>query len=132
MVKTWLGTTGALSVPTSRLACFLSSPYTGAVTAFGPGQQAVECGRQKEGRQIRLLDQMLSRRDTQLSEGDSMNQERLNERLSRISTQWTMVFQAHEGPADAVARAQQQLLERYSGAAYRYLLGAVRDPDVAT
>ena len=63
--------------------------------------------------------------------GDVMDQERLNQRLSRISTQWTMVFQAHQGPADAVTRAQQHLLERYSGATYRYLLGAVRDPDVA-
>jgi RNA polymerase sigma-70 factor (ECF subfamily) len=30
-----------------------------------------------------------------------------------------------------VTRARHQLLQRYSGAAYRYLLGAVRDPDVA-
>jgi RNA polymerase sigma factor (sigma-70 family) len=61
-----------------------------------------------------------------------VEQRELNQRLSRISTQWTMVFQAHQGPADAVTKAQQQLLERYSGAAYRYLLGAVRDADVAT
>ena len=55
----------------------------------------------------------------------------LNERLSRISTQWMMVFQAHgEGETD-VSSAQRQLLERYSGAVYRYLLGAVRDADVA-
>src|SRR5438128_969371 len=60
-----------------------------------------------------------------------MDQVQLHQRLSQISTQWTMVFQAHQGSADAVSKAQQQLLERYSGAAYRYLLGAVRDPDVA-
>src|SRR5713101_7167113 len=60
-----------------------------------------------------------------------MDQQELNQHLSRISTQWTMVFQAHQGPVDAVTRARHQLLQRYSGAAYRYLLGAVRDPDVA-
>src|SRR5712692_6717247 len=64
--------------------------------------------------------------------GNLMDQEELNQHLSRISTLWTLVFQAHQGPADAVARAQRELLERYSGAAYRYLLGAVRDADVAS
>src|SRR5437016_3036514 len=61
-----------------------------------------------------------------------MDQQQLDQRLSRISTQWTMVFQAHQGPRDEVSRAQQQFLERYSGATYRYLLGAVHDPEVAT
>ncbi len=55
----------------------------------------------------------------------------LDERLSRISTFWSAVHVAHEDPADARQAAQNLLLERYSGAAYRYLLGAVRDPDVA-
>jgi RNA polymerase sigma-70 factor (ECF subfamily) len=54
-----------------------------------------------------------------------------SDRLSRISTQWTMVFQAHDGEAAIVTAAQRQWLERYSGAIYRYLLGAVRDPQVA-
>ena len=61
-----------------------------------------------------------------------MHQDELNLRLSRISTQWTVVFQAHQGPAEAATKAQEQLLQRYSGAAYRYLLGAVRDADVAS
>ena len=60
-----------------------------------------------------------------------MHQDELNLRLSHISTQWTMVFQAHQGPTETASRAQEQLLQRYSGAAYRYLFGAVRDPDVA-
>jgi RNA polymerase sigma-70 factor (ECF subfamily) len=60
-----------------------------------------------------------------------MDAEELNERLSRISTLWTLVFQAHAGPVDAVTSAQRLLMQRYSGAVYRYLLGAVRDPDVA-
>ena len=55
----------------------------------------------------------------------------LEERLSRISTFWSAVHVAHEDPPDARQAAQNLLLERYSGAAYRYLLGAVRDPDVA-
>jgi RNA polymerase sigma-70 factor (ECF subfamily) len=54
----------------------------------------------------------------------------MEERLSRISTQWTMLFQAHAS-GDAAVTAQRALLERYRGAAYRYLLGAVRDEDVA-
>lgn len=43
--------------------------------------------------------------------------------ISRISTIWTLVRQAHAS-ADGELResAQEQLLERYSGAIYRYLL----------
>ncbi len=60
-----------------------------------------------------------------------MGQEDLNERLSRISTAWTMLHQAHTGSADAAAAAQQMLLQRYRGAVYRYLLAALRDPHAA-
>src|SRR5207244_2206606 len=48
-----------------------------------------------------------------------------------ISTLWTLVHQAHEGHKDAVSAAQRALLERYSGAIHRYLLGGVCDPDAA-
>jgi RNA polymerase sigma-70 factor (ECF subfamily) len=51
--------------------------------------------------------------------------------LSRISTMWTMLHQAHRGSASEAAAARQLLMERYCGAVYRYLLGAVRDPSVA-
>jgi RNA polymerase sigma factor (sigma-70 family) len=61
-----------------------------------------------------------------------MAQPELDERLSRISTFWSMVVEAHGDPADARQAAQNRLLQRYSGAAYRYLLGAVGDPDTAT
>jgi RNA polymerase sigma-70 factor (ECF subfamily) len=61
-----------------------------------------------------------------------MDQDNLNQRLSRISTKWTELFQAHHGPAEAVTAAQKLLVQRYCGAVYRYLLGAVRDPDVAS
>lgn len=60
-----------------------------------------------------------------------MNAADLEQRLSRIATLWTLVRQAHAGSGAPVADAQQRLLERYSGAVYRYLLGAVRDPDIA-
>jgi RNA polymerase sigma-70 factor (ECF subfamily) len=55
----------------------------------------------------------------------------LQERLSQIKTAWTVLFEAHGGSPDAASAAQRQLLQRYSPAAYRYLLGAVRDTDVA-
>src|SRR3954471_23590821 len=54
-----------------------------------------------------------------------------DDRLSRIATRWTVVFQAHGQAATQAEAARHRLMLRYSGAAYRYLLGAVRDPDVA-
>src|SRR3954470_8425181 len=55
----------------------------------------------------------------------------LDDRLSRIATRWTAVFRAHgDAPTQADA-ARHRLVVQYSGAAYRYLLGAVRDPDRA-
>lgn len=54
-----------------------------------------------------------------------------DDRLSRIATRWTAVFRAHgDAPTQAEA-ARHRLMLQYSGAAYRYLLGAVRDPDAA-
>jgi RNA polymerase sigma-70 factor (ECF subfamily) len=60
-----------------------------------------------------------------------MEPEHPEQRLSRISTLWTVVAHAKGGPAEAVSAAQQELMRRYSRAVYRYLLGAVRDPDAA-
>src|SRR5205085_775759 len=51
--------------------------------------------------------------------------------LSRISTIWTMLRQAHDGPADAATAAQQLLLQRYGGAVHRYLSAVVRDAHAA-
>lgn len=56
----------------------------------------------------------------------------LEQRLSRIATLWTIVFEAHGTGADSVVAARNRLLLRYSGAVYRYLLGATRDPEAAT
>ena len=61
-----------------------------------------------------------------------MQQVELDQRLSRIATLWTVVFQAHGAGAETVVGARNRLMLRYSGAAYRYLLGAVRDPEAAS
>jgi RNA polymerase sigma-70 factor (ECF subfamily) len=59
-----------------------------------------------------------------------VNEQELNSRLSRISTEWTVVFQAIT-PGSAEEGAQQALLQRYCGAVYRYLLAALGDPESA-
>lgn len=60
-----------------------------------------------------------------------MQRETPDDRLSRISTLWTMVFEAHAGRAGGAAAAQNALMHRYGGAVHRYLLGALRDADAA-
>jgi RNA polymerase sigma-70 factor (ECF subfamily) len=54
-----------------------------------------------------------------------------DQRLSRITTLWSAVTRAHQGPADEAGAAQRLLLERYAGAAYRYLLAAAGAGDAA-
>lgn len=61
----------------------------------------------------------------------AMEEAELHEHLSRISTQWTVVFQAHRGSEKSVLVAQEKLLQRYCGAIYRYLLGTLRDVHAA-
>jgi RNA polymerase sigma factor (sigma-70 family) len=51
--------------------------------------------------------------------------------LSRITTPWTLLRRAHGDAGDCAADAQRLLLQRYCGAAYRYLRGALRDEDAA-
>jgi RNA polymerase sigma-70 factor (ECF subfamily) len=51
--------------------------------------------------------------------------------LSRIVTPWTLVHLAHAGSETDVATAQRLLIQRYSGAVYRYLRGALHDEEVA-
>src|SRR5262245_9673578 len=53
------------------------------------------------------------------------------EHLDRITTHWTLLAGAHSGGEEAAATARRELLRRYGGAAYRYLLGALRDRDAA-
>ena len=57
--------------------------------------------------------------------------DRMNERLSKISTIWSVLRQAQTGVPEAAALARQLLLERYGGAVHRYLLGALRDATAA-
>ena len=45
-----------------------------------------------------------------------MNDHDLHLRLSRISTIWSQLVQAHEGQTSAVTRAQDFLMQRYAGA----------------
>jgi RNA polymerase sigma factor (sigma-70 family) len=52
-------------------------------------------------------------------------------RLSQIATPWTDLDQAHGGMLPALDVARRRLLLHYSSAVYSYLLGAVRNPDVA-
>jgi RNA polymerase sigma-70 factor (ECF subfamily) len=52
-------------------------------------------------------------------------------RLNQIPTFWTVIRQAHADDDDEARAARGQLLERYRPAIQRYLLGAVRSPDVA-
>jgi RNA polymerase sigma-70 factor (ECF subfamily) len=60
-----------------------------------------------------------------------MDKESITERLSRISTIWTVLQQAHQGTPDAAAAAQQVLIQRYGGAVRRYLLAALHDSHAA-
>ena len=60
-----------------------------------------------------------------------MEEADLNSRLSRISTIWSLLDRAQASPEDRSQAALIALLQRYQGAAYRYLLGAVRNPDIA-
>jgi RNA polymerase sigma factor (sigma-70 family) len=55
----------------------------------------------------------------------------LEQRLSRISTMWTVMRQAPPAGAAPRAGAWHVLVERYLRAAYRYLLGALRDSELA-
>jgi RNA polymerase sigma-70 factor (ECF subfamily) len=60
-----------------------------------------------------------------------MSVEMQTEELNSLVTHWTVVRRAHGGAPDAASAARGTLLQRYSRAVYRYLLGAVRDEDVA-
>ena len=60
-----------------------------------------------------------------------MNPDEAPQSLSSISTLWTVVCRAHDGSMEGVDSAQSQLLERYSRAIHRYLLGALHDAEAA-
>jgi RNA polymerase sigma-70 factor (ECF subfamily) len=52
-------------------------------------------------------------------------------RLSDMTTLWTLVCKAHQGPEEGMRVARQRLLARYDRAVHRYLAGALRDADTA-
>jgi RNA polymerase sigma-70 factor (ECF subfamily) len=60
-----------------------------------------------------------------------MMQETPNQRLSLISTAWSLVWRANHASTEEAKAARQQLLERYGGAVRRYLLNLLHDPDAA-
>jgi RNA polymerase sigma factor (sigma-70 family) len=60
-----------------------------------------------------------------------MTDRRSGHNLTNTTTLWGLVREANAGPEEAANRAREVLLERYSGAVYRYLLGALRDPHAA-
>src|SRR5262249_47241948 len=62
---------------------------------------------------------------------EPMDRESQNQRLSRITTRWSLVCKAHSGPVEGAREAQLELRRRYGGAIDRYLLGALRDPEAA-
>jgi RNA polymerase sigma factor (sigma-70 family) len=59
-----------------------------------------------------------------------MADDQIYDRLSRIQTLWSKLLEPAEGDAHA-DRQRQELLLRYYGAAFRYLLGIVREPNIA-
>ncbi len=60
-----------------------------------------------------------------------MVQHERDEHLSRISTMWTMIRAAHGDDPDQANAAMVGMIENYSGAVYRYLLGVLRNSDAA-
>ena len=60
-----------------------------------------------------------------------MNEESPVDRLSRISTQWTLVFRGLGGPEGAEPSALEELMNRYHRVAYQYLMGALQDANAA-
>jgi len=60
-----------------------------------------------------------------------MDHNEIDLRLSQIETDWKMVLEASQGTNTPNCRALQTFFDQYSRAVYRYLLGAVKDPDAA-
>jgi DNA-directed RNA polymerase specialized sigma24 family protein len=58
-----------------------------------------------------------------------MTQKTPDQPLNLISTMWSLVRRAHDGPLEAANAARQQLLQRYGGAVYRYLNKLLHDRD---
>jgi RNA polymerase sigma-70 factor (ECF subfamily) len=55
----------------------------------------------------------------------------MDRNLNQISTLWSLVCRANQGPAEETRSARQQLLDRYGGAIRRYLRNVLNDADAA-
>ncbi|MFO0842202.1 MAG: sigma factor [Gemmataceae bacterium] len=60
-----------------------------------------------------------------------MREHEIEQHLSQIATQWTMLYQAHQGAQGEAMAARSLLMQRYCGAVFRYLMRAVRDVTLA-
>jgi RNA polymerase sigma-70 factor (ECF subfamily) len=60
-----------------------------------------------------------------------MNNTGSGSRLSKIDTLWSVVRKAHVEDNEIATTAQQRLLELYAGAIRNYLIGSLRDEDLA-
>jgi RNA polymerase sigma-70 factor (ECF subfamily) len=60
-----------------------------------------------------------------------VQQENPSQRLSHISTLWSLVCRAHRGSPEETKSSRQQLLERYGAAVERYLRKMLGDRDAA-
>ena len=64
-------------------------------------------------------------------ERPDMDEAELSTHLSRISTVWSVVRHAHQASTDSALAVRNELMGRYHGAAYRYLLRLLGDTDAA-
>ncbi len=62
---------------------------------------------------------------------DAIPNENPSVRLSQIRTNWSQLFAATQPSSEATTAAQRELLLNYSGAVFRYLLGALRNEHAA-
>ena len=60
-----------------------------------------------------------------------MEKDEFDGHLSQILTHWSAVIRDPPRARPPVTWAQRELMERYGGAAHRYLLGITHDPEAA-
>jgi RNA polymerase sigma factor (sigma-70 family) len=83
------------------------------------------------GRRTGIFTVRISSGERTLAEIGTMKEKDIQERLSVINTRWSLLAEAHRGSSDEAAQARAELMQRYTGAIYRYLLAGVRDPEAA-
>src|SRR4051812_4120303 len=101
----------------------LPTPHTRPVTAALPIRKTAHVPAERFKLECRTL--------PALAWGLTMDPMDPAQRLSQIATRWSVLLQNHDEPVAGGDDARKRLLLDYYGAVYRYLLGAVRDPDTA-